>query len=110
MAGHSILYLGHGDFASDYLSELETLPFCALLTRSAKYEIPPDAPSVLDIVLLEVGPSIAQSGRSLSELITSLQDYPDIALTTKAREHRGIAAVRSGAQAYICVDAVTVEG
>jgi diguanylate cyclase (GGDEF)-like protein len=110
MAGHSILYLGHGDFASDYLSELETLPFCALLTRSAKYEIPPDAPSVLDIVLLEVGPSIAQSGRSLSELITSLQDYPVIALTTKAREHRGIAAVRSGAQAYICVDAVTVEG
>ena len=110
MAGHSILYLGHGDFASDYLSELETLPFCALLTRSAKYEIPPDAPSVLDIVLLEVGPSIAQSGRSLSELITSLQDYPVVALTTKAREHRGIAAVRSGAQAYICVDAVTVEG
>jgi len=53
MAGHSILYLGRGEFASDYLGELETLPFCALLTRSAKlyYSRParrsrsPDSPS-----------------------------------------------------------------
>jgi diguanylate cyclase (GGDEF)-like protein len=110
MAGHSILYLGHGDFASDYLGELETLPFCALLTRSAKHEVPADAPSVLDLILLEAGPNIAQSGKSLAEVITSLQDHPVIALTTKDREHRGIAAVRAGAQAYICVDDVTVEG
>ena len=53
MAGHSILYLGRGEFAADYLSELETLPFCTLLTRSAQLEVPDDAPSVLDIVLLE---------------------------------------------------------
>ena len=31
-------------------------------------------------------------------------------MTTKDREHRGIAAVRAGAQAYICVDDITVEG
>ena len=110
MAGHSILYLGRGEFASDYLGELETLPFCALLTRSAKLQLPDDVPSVLDIVLLEAGPTIAQSGQSLAELINSLEQHPVIALTTKDREHRGIAAVRAGAQAYICVDDITVEG
>ena len=26
MSGHSILYLGRGEFAADYLAELETLP------------------------------------------------------------------------------------
>jgi len=110
MAGHSILYLGRGEFATDYLSELETLPRCALLTRSAVLAMPVDAPSVLDLVLLEAGPNIAQSGQSLADLIHSLQGHPVIALTTKGREHRGIAAVRAGAQAYICVDDITVEG
>jgi diguanylate cyclase (GGDEF)-like protein len=109
MAGHSILYLGRGEFAPDYLAELETLPYCSLLTRSAKLEVPADAPSILDIVLLEAGPTIAQSGQSLAELIHDLGSHPVVALTTKDREHRGIAAVRAGAQAYICVDDVTVE-
>ena len=110
MAGHSILYLGRGEFATDYLGELETLPCCALLTRSAKLKVPADAPSILDIVLLEAGPAIARSGQSLAELINSLEDFPVIALTTKAREHRGIAAVRAGAQAYVCIDDISVEG
>ncbi|NIA27468.1 MAG: EAL domain-containing protein, partial [Desulfobulbaceae bacterium] len=109
MAGHSILYLGRGEFATDYLGELETLPCCALLTRSANLEAPIDAPSVLDLVLLEAGPAIAKSGQSLAELISSLAGFPVIALTTKAREHRGIAAVRAGAQAYICIDDISVE-
>ena len=51
MAGHSILYLGRGEFAADYLSELETLPCCAMLTRSASLKIPTETPSVLDMVL-----------------------------------------------------------
>jgi PAS domain-containing protein len=110
MAGHSILYLGRGEFATEYLGELETLPCCALLTRSAKLEVPVDAPSVLDIVLLEAGPAIAKSGQSLTELVSSLEDHAVVALTTRAREHRGIAAVRAGAQAYICIDDVSVEG
>jgi len=109
MAGHSILYLGHGNFAADYLSELETLPYCALLTRSPQLEIPADAPSIIDLVLIEVGPMIAQSGRSFAGLIQSLCPHPVVALTTRAREHRGIAAVRSGAQGYVCVDDVSVE-
>ena len=110
MAGHSILYLGRGEFAADYLHELETLPFCALLTRSASLKIPVDAPSIIDLVLFEAGPAIAQSGQSIAELIGSFDKHPVIALTTRDREHRGIAAIRAGAQAYICVDDISVDG
>ncbi len=109
MAGYSILYLGRGEFAAAYLAELETLPFCALLTRAPTFEIPPDAPSVIDIVLIETGPSIAQSGHSLNELLQTLKPYPVVALAQKDHEHRGILALRSGAEAYLCVDDVTVD-
>jgi diguanylate cyclase (GGDEF)-like protein/PAS domain S-box-containing protein len=108
MPGHSILYLGHGEFAADYLGELETLPCCTYLTRSAALELPADASYIVDLVLLEAGPMIAQSGQSLSDLIARLAPYPVVALTRKENEHRGIAAVRAGAQGYICVDDVTV--
>ena len=110
MAGHSILFLGRGEFAADYLQELETLPYCGMLTRSASLKIPANAPSVLDIVLFEAGPAIAQSGQSIVELIGSFDTCPAIALTTRDREHRGIAAVSAGAQAYICVDDISVDG
>ena len=110
MSGHSILFLGHGEFAAEYLAELETLPCCTMLTRSAKLELPEDPAGVIDIVLLEVGPMIAQSGKTLSALIHSLDAFPVVAVTQKANEHRGIAAVRAGAQAYVCIDDVTVEG
>ena len=109
MSGHSILYLGRGEFAADYLGELESLPFCTMLTRSVELKLPEDAASMVDIVLLEVGPTIAQSGQSLSDIIHSLDPYPVIALTQKEHEHRGIAATRAGAEAYICVDDITVE-
>lgn len=109
MSGHSILYLGRGEFAADYLSELETLPCCTMLTRSAALKLPEDAAFVVDIVLLEIGPTIAQSGQSLSSVIQSLKPYPVVALTQKEHEHRGIAAISAGAEAYICVDDVTVE-
>lgn len=109
MSGHSILYLGRGEFAADYLGELETLPCCTYLTRSSALQLPEDASYIVDLVLLEAGPMIAQSGQSLTELINSLAPYPVVALTHKENEHRGIAAVRAGAQGYICVDDVTVE-
>ena len=110
MSGHSIIYLGRGEFAADYLTELESLPCCTLLTRSNSLELPEDASYVVDIVLLEVGPMIAQSGQTLGELIQSLDPYPVVAITQKGHEHRGIAAVRAGAQGYICIDDITVEG
>jgi diguanylate cyclase (GGDEF)-like protein len=110
MSGHAILYLGRGEFAADYLAELETLPCCTLLSRSATLELPEDASYVVDLVLLEVGPQIAQTGHSLGELIRSLGPFPVVALTQKEHEHRGIAAVRAGAQGYICIDDITVDG
>jgi diguanylate cyclase (GGDEF)-like protein len=110
MSGHSILYLGRSDFASEYLAELETLPCCTMLARSPELNLPLENHELLDIVLLEASPVIAQSGNSLSALIHSLRDYPVVAITDKDHEHRGIAAVRAGAQGYICIDDVTVEG
>jgi diguanylate cyclase (GGDEF)-like protein len=110
MSGHSILYLGRGEFAAEYLAELETLPCCTMLTRSPELKLPEDLPAVLDIVLLEAGPMIAQSGQTLASLIHSLDAYPVVAVTQKANEHRGIAAMRAGAQGYICIDDITVEG
>lgn len=109
MSGHSILYLGRGEFAADYLSELETLPFCTMLTRQSSLALPDDAAFVADVVLLEVGPSLAQTGQSLSSIIRSLEPYPVVALTRKKHEHRGIAAIGAGAEAYICIDDITVE-
>ena len=109
MSGHSILYLGRGEFATEYLSELQTLPCCTMLTRNASLALPEDAAFIVDIVLLEIGPTIAQSGQSISDVIHSFKPYPVIALTWKEHEHRGIAAVSAGAEAYICVDDITVE-
>ncbi|HEY5643978.1 MAG TPA: EAL domain-containing protein [Woeseiaceae bacterium] len=109
MSGHSILYIGRGEFATDYLHELETLPCCTMLTRRNRLALPEDAPFVVDLILLEAGPMIAQSGQTLAELIQSLAPYPVVALTQKANEHRGIAAMRAGAQAYVCIDDISVE-
>ena len=104
-----MLYLGRGDSVANYLAELETLPCCSMLSRSAALHLPEDASYSVDLVLLEVGPAIAQSGQTLSSLIRSLAPYPVVALTTKAREHRGMAAINAGAAAYLCIDDVTVE-
>jgi diguanylate cyclase (GGDEF)-like protein len=109
MSGHSILYLGRGEFASDYLAELETLPCCTMLTRRNSLVLPANASYAVDLVLLEAGPMIAQTGQTLSELIHSLKPYPVVALTRKEHEHRGMAAVRAGAEGYVCIDDITVE-
>ncbi|MGI9237321.1 MAG: putative bifunctional diguanylate cyclase/phosphodiesterase [Woeseiaceae bacterium] len=104
MSGYSFLYLGRGEFAADYLSNLQKLPCCTMLTRNATLKLPEDAAFMVDIVLLEIGPSIAQSGQSLASVIHSLRPYPVVALTQKQHENRGIAAVAAGAEAYVCVD------
>ena len=109
MSGHSILYIGHGEFAADYLGELETLPCCTYLTRSSAFELPEDASYIVDLILLEAGPMIAQADETLTDLINRLAPYPVVALTRKQHEHRGIAAVRAGAQSYICIDDIGVE-
>ena len=113
MAGHSILFLGRGDFAAkyaEYLAELETLPCCTLLTRSPEMAFPIDAPAMVDLILLDAGPATAKTGAELTNLIHGLTPFPVVALTEKTSEQRGIAAMTAGAQAYVCVDDVTVDG
>jgi diguanylate cyclase (GGDEF)-like protein len=109
MSAYSILYLGRGDSVADYLAELETLPCCSMLTRSTELKLPEDAAYSVDVILLEVGPVIAQTGRSLASVISSLAPYPVVALTRREHEHRGMSAISAGAAAYLCVDDVTVD-
>jgi hypothetical protein len=73
MTGHSILFLGRGDFASEYLAELETLPCCTMLARSPELKVPVENRELLDIVLLEASPVIARWAitRSLQSPIRS---------------------------------------
>lgn len=107
MAGHSILYLGRGEFAADYLDRLKASRCCSRLTLSQTLAIPWETPDNIDLVLFEAGPTIAQSGLTLQQLIHSLSHYPIIAVTVRQQEHRGIAAVRQGVQDYICVDDIS---
>ena len=109
MPGHSILYLGSGEFATEYLAELETLSCCTLLTRHHAPGLPDMRPDIVDLVLIEADAPGSRSGQSLAERIHSLQPFPVVALTHRENEHRGIAAVRAGAQGYICVDDVTLD-
>jgi len=109
MSGHSILFLGAGEESAEYLAELETLPCCSMLTRSAGVRVPAYAPPVVDLVILELGAFVADAAQPLGELIHNLRDFPVIALTDKAHEHRGIAAVHAGADGYLLYDDVSVE-
>ena len=107
MAGHSILYLGHGEFAAEYLEKLKASCSCSRISLSESLAIPWEAPDNIDIVLFEAGPAIAQSGLTLQKLINSLSHYPLVAVTVRQQEHRGIAAVSQGAQDYICIDDIS---
>jgi len=107
MAGHSILYLGRGELAAEYLEKLRASSCCGRLSVSETLAIPWEASDNIDLVLFEAGPAIAQAGLTLQTLINSLGHYPLIAVTVRQQEHRGIAAVRQGAQDYICVDDIS---
>ncbi len=109
MSGHSILFLGRGADAADYLAELETLPTCSMLCREPSLTVPDNAPAVIDLVILELGPLLAETDRPLNEIVHGLKRYPVVVLTDKAREHRGIEAMRAGADGYILCDDVSVE-
>lgn len=106
MAGYTILYLGRSAFAEDYLLKLEQAAWCRKLHRC-------DDPVVadqlandqdVDLVLLETGPGLARSGQILKNLLRALASHPVVALTDRDHEHRGVAAIRAGAQGYLCTD------
>jgi diguanylate cyclase (GGDEF)-like protein len=104
MTGHSFLFLGKSDSTSQYIDALEESEICTALTRLDNMHLPAELADDIDLVLFEAGPQIAQSGVSLQSLLHETSDYPTVAVTTRENEHRGIAAVRAGAQAYICID------
>ena len=104
MKGHVILYLGHDESASRYVDALEKSAICERLIRSDSMNIPAVIADDVDLIMFEAGPAIAGSGQTLQALLQSLAEYPVIAVTRRANEHRGIVAVRAGAQAYLCID------
>jgi len=104
MAGRSILYLGGSEFAAEFCDKLKGLALCEQFTGSPSLEIPAKTPESVDLIMFEAGPLIPQSGQTLSSFIRTLSDWPVIAVTSRDQEQRGIAAVRSGAQAYVCAD------
>ncbi len=104
MAGRSILYLGGSEFAAEFCDKLKGLALCEQFTGSPSLEIPAKTPESVDLIMFEAGPLIPQSGQNLSSFIHTLSDWPVIAVTSRNQEQRGIAAVRSGAQAYVCAD------
>jgi diguanylate cyclase (GGDEF)-like protein/PAS domain S-box-containing protein len=106
MAGRSILYLGGNEFAAEFCDKLKGLALCDQFTGSPSLDIPDRAPEKVDLVLFEAGPLIAKSGQTLQSLIHKLLDWPLVAVTSREQEHRGIAAVRAGAQGYVCADDV----
>lgn len=107
MADYSILYLGRREFAAHYLDKLETSECCRRLDVVEARSPPAELAAEPDIVLFETGPVSARLGQSLQQFVASLAGRPAIALTLKANEHRGIAAVRAGAQNYLCIDDVS---
>jgi len=102
MAGHSILYLGSEQFAAEYLTRLQACSCCTSLRHSEEFS-PPEESSV-DLVLFDAGSGVLRPAQKLQTFIQSMRAFPLVALTRRDSEQRGIAAVRMGAQGYICVD------
>jgi len=106
MAGRSILYLGGSEFAAEFCDKLKGLDLCEQFTGSPSLEIPEKAPEKIDLIMFEAGPLIPRSGQTLQSFVHGLSDWPLVAVTSRDQEHRGIAAVRAGAQGFVCADDV----
>ncbi len=104
MAGRSILYLGDSDFAAGFCNKLEAYACCGELARHSYLSIPDSMPDRVDLIMFEAPSKSDNPGLSLKALINSFGDFAVVAVTSRDTEHRGIAAVRAGAQGYVCVD------
>lgn len=104
MSGPAILYLGDSKFAAGFCNKLEAYDCCSNLTHHTSLSLPDELPAQIDLVMLEPGRPSAAAERSLQTLIQELSDYPIVAVTSRDTEHRGIAAVKAGAQGYLCAD------
>lgn len=104
MSGRSILYLGDSDFAGGFCNKLEAYACCKNLVRHNTTTVPDELFDAVDLILLEPGPSSDRSAPDLQTILTGLKDSPVIAVVSRDKEHRGIDAVRAGAQGYLCAD------
>ena len=104
MAGRSILYLGDSDFAAGFCNKLEAYACCGELTRHTDHALPADLPEEIDLIMFEPPAKADDPALSLQSLIKSFGNYPVVAVTLRDQEHRGITAVREGAQGYLCAD------
>jgi polar amino acid transport system substrate-binding protein len=104
MAGRSILYLGDSDFAAGFCNKLEAYACCGELTRHTDHALPADLPEKIDLIMFEPPAKSDDPALSLQSLIKSFGNYPVVAVTLRDQEHRGITAVREGAQGYLCAD------
>jgi diguanylate cyclase (GGDEF)-like protein len=104
MAGRSILYLGDSDFAAGFCNKLEAYACCGELERRTDLAVPDQAGKRYDLVMFEPPDNPGDPDFSLRSLILSFGTNAVVAVTSRSREHRGIAAVRAGAQGYLCVD------
>jgi len=109
MAGQSILYLGRSEFAPEFVEHLAGSPLCEQFHHSESMQIPAGDERSFDVVFFEAGPGIVRSGQTLASFVQGNVRWPLVALTTRDREHRGIAAVRAGAQGYLCIDDASQE-
>ena len=101
MAGRSILYLGDSEFATGFCNKLEAYACCGQIVRHKDLVLPDDSLNPVDLIMFEPP---ASSDVSLRTQILSLGAAPIVAVTSRDTEHRGIAAVRAGAQGYLCAD------
>ena len=105
MAGYSILYLGSKEFAADYLEHLKASSCCSQVWQADALAPPGELPGPVDVVLFEAVSPHVRSGKTMQSFVHALRDHPVIALTRHDQEHRGIAAMRLGAEGFLCVDA-----
>ncbi|HEX2139119.1 MAG TPA: diguanylate cyclase, partial [Woeseiaceae bacterium] len=107
MTAYWIIYLGSAEFAHQYLAKLENSPCCRRLTRLGLAP-PEQLPGPADLVLFEAPPD-SGGGHGSGQLVHALKHYPLVALTDRSSEHRGMAAVRMGAQGFLCIDDTSEE-
>ena len=98
----AILYLGSEAFAPQYLAYVEERIGTKLL-RSPHFRVPAGLRDV-QLVLFEADAPALRPLSALQSFIHAFGAWPLVALTRRDREHRGVAAVRSGAQSFVCVD------
>lgn len=104
MSGHRILYIGHGDASAAFLARLEQMACCLQLSRGHDVSVPEHLPDDAELILLDLGEDCIAPAEPVATVIRRLNARPVLVLTTRGREHRGIAATRAGAQGYLCTD------